>query len=194
MNAADTPEKEPTVLPHVFYEKVRPGLRPRQRIKTEISAIQVDNDDEHDLRWTGNVELHDEIKTGRVVTDLRAEAIAVYSIQKSPPARRLRPMIGPMTPQISAGWRMPLALTSLQRSTVLEPRMQLVYVGGPDMTDDIPNRDSADYRIDEGNLFLLNRYQGYDYLRPDRAPILECPPSLRMRWSVVSGFVGAAIA
>ena len=77
---------------------------------------------------------------------------------------------------------MPLALTSSKRSAVLEPKMQLAYVGGPDMTDDIPNRDSADYRIDEANLFLLNRYQGYDYLRPEHAPTLEFPPLLRMRW------------
>ena len=113
LNSADTPEKEPTVLPHVFYEKVRPGLRPGQRIKTEISAIQVDNDDQHDLsRWVGNVEMHDEIKTGRVVTDLRAGAIAsYYSIQKKPSSATTKTDdLGRVTPQLSAGWRMPLAL------------------------------------------------------------------------------------
>ena len=196
LNAADTPEKEPTVLPHVFYEKVRPGLRPGQKIKTEISAIQVDNDDQHDLsRWTGNLEVHDEIKTGRLVTDLRAGAIAsYYSIQKKPAGATTKTDdLGRVTPQISAGWRMPLALTSLKRSAVLEPRMQLVYVGGPDMTDDIPNRDSADYRIDEGNLFLLNRYQGYDYLRPgSRADFGVSVVAEDALVGEVAGFVGAS--
>lgn len=196
LNAADTPEKEPTILPHVFYEKVRPGLRPGQHIKTEISAIQVDNDDQHDLsRWTGNVELHDEIKTGRVVTDLRAGAIAsYYSIQKKPASATTKTDdLGRVTPQVSAGWRMPLALTSMNRSAVLEPRMQLVYVGGPDMTDDIPNRDSADYRIDEGNLFLLNRYQGYDYLRPgSRADMGISAVAQDALIGEVAGFVGAS--
>ena len=196
LNAADTPEKEPTVLPQVFYEKVRPGLRPGQHIKTEISAIQVDNDDQHDLsRWTGNVEVHDEIKTGRVVTDLRAGAVAsYYSIQKKPASATTKTDdLGRVTPQVSAGWRMPLALTSVNRSAVLEPRMQIVYVGGPDKTDDIPNRDSADYRIDEGNLFLLNRYQGYDYLRPgSRADMGVSAVAQDALVGEVSGFVGAS--
>ena len=30
----------------------------------------------------------------------------------------------------------------------------------------IPNRDAGDYRIDEANLFLLNRYQGKDFVIP----------------------------
>ena len=61
-------------------------MRASQKIKTEISAIQVDNDEGHNMsRWTGNVELHDEIQTGRIVTDLKAGAIGTYySIQKKP--------------------------------------------------------------------------------------------------------------
>ncbi|MEL0134305.1 MAG: LPS assembly protein LptD, partial [Rhodobiaceae bacterium] len=167
LNAADTPDREPTILPHVVYEKIAPGMRSGQRIKTDISAIQVDNDEGHNMsRWTGNVELHDEIRTGRLVTDLKAGAIGTYySIQKKPSAATTKTDdLGRITPQVSAGWRLPIAVTSSGRSAILEPRLQFVHVGGPDMTDDIPNRDSADYRIDEGNLFLLNRYQGYDYL------------------------------
>ena len=117
LNSADTPEKEPTVLPHVFYEKVRPGLRPGQRIKTEISAIQVDNDDQHDLsRWVGNVEMHDEIKTlacchrpagGRDRKLLQHPEEACQRDNKTDD-------LGRVTPQLSAGWRMPLALTSVE--------------------------------------------------------------------------------
>ena len=196
LNAADTPEREPTILPHVVYEKVTPGMRSSQRITTEISAIQVDNDDGHNMsRWTGNVELHDEIRTGRVVTDLKAGAIgAYYSIQKKPTSATTKTDdLGRITPQLSAGWRLPVAVSSSKRSTILEPRLQLVHVGGPDMTDDIPNRDSADYRIDEGNLFLLNRYQGYDYLRPgSRADMGVSAVAQDAVLGEVSGFIGAS--
>ena len=196
LSAGDTPEREPTVLPHVFYEKIGQGLRPGQRIKTEISAIQVDNDNRHDLsRWVGNVEIHDEVNTGRIVTDLRAGAIgSYYSIQKKPAGATTKTEdLGRVTPQLSAGWRLPFALASVNRSAILEPRMQLVYVGGPDMTDDIPNRDSADYRIDEGNLFLLNRYQGYDYLRPgSRVDMGISAIAEDAIVGEVSGFVGAS--
>jgi len=196
LNAADTPDREPTILPHVVYEKVAPGMRSGQRIRTEISAIQVDNDEGHNMsRWTGNLELHDEIRTGRVVTDLKAGAIGTYySIQKKPSdATTKTDDLGRITPQVSAGWRLPIAVTSNSRSAILEPRLQFVHVGGPDMTDDIPNRDSADYRIDEGNLFLLNRYQGYDYLRPgSRADMGVSAVAQDAVLGGVSGFIGAS--
>ena len=196
LNAADTPDREPTILPHVVYEKVAPGMRSGQRIRTEISAIQVDNDEGHNMsRWTGNLELHDEIRTGRVVTDLKAGAIGTYySIQKKPSdATTKTDDLGRITPQVSAGWRLPIAVTSNSRSAIVEPRLQFVHVGGPDMTDDIPNRDSADYRIDEGNLFLLNRYQGYDYLRPgSRADMGVSAVAQDAVLGEVSGFIGAS--
>ncbi len=196
LNAADTPDREPTILPHVIYEKIAPGMRSGQRVKTEISAIQVDNDEGHNMsRWTGNVEIHDEIRTGRIVTDLKAGAIGTYySIQKKPSAATTKTDdLGRITPQLSAGWRLPIAVTSNGGSAILEPRLQLVHVGGPDMTDDIPNRDSADYRIDEGNLFLLNRYQGYDYLRPgSRADLGVSTVAQDAVLGEVSGFVGAS--
>lgn len=196
LNAADTPDREPTILPHVVYEKVAPGMRAGQKIKTEISAIQVDNDEGHNMsRWTGNVELHDEIQTGRIVTDLKAGAIGTYySIQKKPSAATTKTDdLGRLTPQVSAGWRLPVAVTANNRSAILEPRLQFAHVGGPDMTDDIPNRDSADYRIDEGNLFLLNRYQGYDYLRPgSRADMGVSAVAQDAILGEVTGFIGAS--
>ncbi len=39
-------------------------------------------------------------------------------------------------------------------------------IEGSDRTDDIPNRDAADFRLDEANLFLANRFQGRDFILP----------------------------
>ena len=76
---------------------------------------------------------------------------------------------------------------------MLEPRLQFAYIGGSDKTDDIPNRDSADYRLDEANLFLLNRYQGYDYLRPGaRADMGVSAVANDAVLGKVSGFIGAS--
>ena len=196
LNASDTPDTEPSVLPHVFYEKIRPGVRPGQRIKTEISAMQVDNDEGHDLsRWSGNVELSDEIEAGGITTDLKAGVIgSYYSIQKKPAAATTKTDdLGRVTPMASVEWRSPISVSTASRSGVLEPRLQLAYVGGEDKTDEIPNRDSADYRVDEANLFLLNRYQGYDYLRPGtRADVGVSALSEDALLGEISGFVGAS--
>ena len=196
LNAADTADTEPSVLPHVFYEKIRPGMRPSQRIKTEISAMQIDNDEEHDMsRWTGNVELSDEIEAGGITTELKAGVIgSYYSIQKKPAAATTKTDdLGRVTPMASVEWRSPISVSTASRSGVLEPRLQLAYVGGEDKTDEIPNRDSADYRVDEANLFLLNRYQGYDYLRPGtRADVGVSAISNDAFLGEVSGFIGAS--
>ena len=196
LNAADTADTEPSVLPHVFYEKIRPGMRSRQRIKTEISAMQIDNDEEHDMsRWTGNVALSDEIEAGGITTELKAGVIgSYYSIQKKPAAATTKTDdLGRVTPMASVEWRSPISVSTASRSGVLEPRLQLAYVGGEDKTDEIPNRDSADYRVDEANLFLLNRYQGYDYLRPGtRADVGVSAISNDALLGEVSGFIGAS--
>ena len=63
-------------------------------------------------------------------------------------------------------------------STIFEPKAQIVWVGGTDRTQEIPNRDASDYRIDEANLFLLNRYQGKDYVLPG-TPLI--PPLLEVK-------------
>ena len=196
LSSADTSETDPTILPYVFYEKVGPGFRNGQDIKTEISAIQVDNDEGHDMsRWTGNVELSDRVDTAGVMTEVKAGVIgSYYSIQKKPATATTRTDdLGRVTPQASIGWRAPFSVTGTKRSAVLEPRLQLAYTGGSDKTDKIPNRDSADYRIDEANLFLLNRYQGYDYLRPGtRADMGVSAVANDALLGEVSGFVGAS--
>ena len=196
LSSSDTSETDPTILPYVFYEKVGPGLRPSQNVRTEISAIQVDNDEGHDMsRWTGNVEINDQIETGGVSTDVKAGVIgSYYSIQKKPAAATTKTDdLGKVTPQASIGWRAPFAVTGAERSAVLEPRLQFAYTGGSDKSDDIPNRDSADYRLDEANLFLLNRYQGYDYLRPGaRADMGVSAIASDAVLGEVSSFIGAS--
>ena len=196
LRSTDTPETDPTILPYVFYEKVGPGLRPGQNIKTEISAIQVDNDEGHDMsRWTGNLEISDQIDTGGISTEVKGGVIAsYYSIQKKPAAATTKTDdLGKVSPQASIGWRAPFAVTGSKRSAVLEPRLQFAFIGGSDKTDEIPNRDSADYRIDEANLFLLNRYQGYDYLRPGtRADMGVSAVANDALLGDVSGFIGAS--
>ena len=194
LNVADTPDKEPTILPHIFYEKVGPGFREGQHLKTEISAIQVDNDDGHDLsRWTGNVQVEEQITKGPHHTSATLGAIgSYYSIQKKPVGATTRTDdLGRLTPVASLNWRYPFSVSVGGRSAILEPQAQMVYLGGDDKSDKIPNRDSSDYRIDEANLFLINRYQGYDYLRPGtRADVGVSAVANDAVLGEVSGFAG----
>jgi LPS-assembly protein len=74
-----------------------------------------------------------------------------------------------------------------------EPQARLAFIGGKDRTSAIPNRDASDYRIDEANLFLLNRYQGKDYILPGtRADIGVSATTNDNFFGDVSGFLGVS--
>lgn len=196
LNAADTKDREPTVLPHVYYEKVQEGFRPNQEMRTEISAIQVDDDEGHNMaRWAGVVEFSEEFVAGPGVASYAAGATGTYySIHKKPLASNTRTDdLAQVNPAASIGWRLPIAVTGYDRYAILEPQVQLVHVGGPNRTKDIPNRDAADYRIDEANLFLLNRYQGKDYVVPGtRADVGLSAVSEDAVLGEVSAFIGVS--
>lgn len=169
MLTSDKTTNEQTILPYIFYEKEEKGWRQNQWLRTELSALQLDNDQDHDLaRWSGVFELSEEFQTPFGVTSYQGNLTGnYYSLHKKPTAATSR--LGDysfLTPALSVGWRLPIAMTSSNRTAIFEPQVKAVHVGGADHTDKIPNRDSNDYRIDEANLFLLNRYQGKDYVLP----------------------------
>ncbi|WBU64165.1 LPS assembly protein LptD [Paracoccus aerodenitrificans] len=65
-------------------------------------------------------------------------------------------------PWVSATLRYPLTGSDGYASYVLEPVAQLVWSGDDDKEDEIPNEDSRQIEFDEGNLFALSRYPGWD--------------------------------
>ena len=143
LSAGTAADHQTTILPYVFYEDVKPGFRSSQTLKTEISAIQLDNDEGHDLsRWVGNIELTDQVGTGNLRTELRTALIgSYYSIQKKPASATTKTDdIGRIVPAASVNFGYPLAVFSNSGNAVIEPRLQLAYIGGKDRTGEIPNR------------------------------------------------------
>ncbi|MDC0492805.1 LPS assembly protein LptD [Alphaproteobacteria bacterium] len=160
---------ETTVLPSIFYEKVEKGWRKNQSLRKELSAIQLDNDQGHDMaRWSGVLEVAEDFHLPLGIANYKANITGdYYSIHTKP--NDVDAVIGDhafATPALSVGWQIPITVKSESRRAVIEPLARLAYVGGNDRASKIPNRDAGDYRIDEANLFLLNRYQGKDYALP----------------------------
>jgi len=194
--ASDTADREPTILPRIIYEKVRLGWRPNQTFLTEISAIQLDNDEQHDLaRWSGAFEVSEEFRRNALITGYRANVTgSYYAIHTKPDSATTDTgEIGQINPSMSLGARLPVAISGWGRSAILEPKAQLVWVGGADRTQEVPNRDAGDYRIDEANLFLLNRYQGKDYVLPGtRADMGVSAIANDRLFGEVAGFIGVS--
>jgi len=160
---------EPSLLPNVYFEEVQAGFRKNQIMRTEIQAFQLDNDQGYDLsRWSGTAQISEDFPMTYGIASYDANIIgSYYNLHSKPNAATTK--IGNLTtvnPSVAIGYRLPLATSILDRVVVMEPQAKLVHVAGDDNTKEIPNRDAADYRIDEANLFLLNRYQGKDYILP----------------------------
>jgi LPS-assembly protein len=194
LNSSDTPELEPVILPSIFYEKLQQGWRPNQKLRTEISAIQLDNDEEHDLaRWSGTTEVAEEFHKGAFVNSYKANVMASYYSLHDKPVGATSKLgeSGQINPSVSIGTRLPLAVSGFGKTAMFEPKAQIVWVGGADRTQEVPNRDSADYRIDEANLFLLNRYQGKDYILPGtRADLGVSGVANDQTFGKLAGFIG----
>ncbi len=194
LNSGDTPEIEPVILPSVFYEKYQGGWTPEQKIRTEISAIQLDNDEGYDLaRWSGVAEISEQNIVGAFVNSYKANATAsFYSLHTKPDSATTKlGDFGQINPSLSLATRLPLSVTIGKNTTIFEPKAQVVWVGGTDRTQEIPNRDASDYRIDEANLFLLNRYQGKDYVLPGtRADLGVSGVTNDRTFGKLTGFIG----
>ena len=63
---------------------------------------------------------------------------------------------------VSGEWEYPIGVQygrKLADNAIITPRLKATVIEGSDRTDDLPNRDAADFRLDEANLFLNNRFQ-----------------------------------
>ena len=194
--ASDKTLNEPTVLPSIFYEKTEKGWRRNQLFRTELSAVQLDNDQGHDMaRWSGIFEVAEDFELPLGIANYEANVTGnYYSIHTKPDsAATTLGDISFVTPALSVGWRLPIAVVGANRTAILEPQARLAFIGGKDRTSVIPNRDASDYRIDEANLFLLNRYQGKDYILPGtRADIGVSATTNDNFFGDVSGFFGVS--
>jgi len=194
--ASDKALNEPTVLPSIFYEKTEKGWRGNQKFRTELSAVQLDNDQGHDMaRWSGIFEVAEDFDLPLGIANYEANVSGnYYSIHTKPDsAATSLGDISFVTPALSVGWRLPIAVVGANRTAIFEPQARLAFIGGKDRTSAIPNRDASDYRIDEANLFLLNRYQGKDYILPGtRADIGVSATTNDNFFGDVSGFFGVS--
>jgi len=194
--ASDKTLNEPTVLPSIFYEKTEKGWRGNQKFRTELSAVQLDNDQGHDMaRWSAIFEVAEDFDLPLGIANYEANVSGnYYSIHTKPDsAATSLGDISFVTPALSVGWRLPIAVVGANRTAIFEPQARLAFIGGKDRTSAIPNRDASDYRIDEANLFLLNRYQGKDYILPGtRADIGVSATTNDNFFGDVSGFFGVS--
>ena len=167
----DTQDKEPTILPSVYYSKITRGPFRDQIIRRELSVLQLDNDEGHEMvRWAALFGSERKYAyDGHILTASADLQASYYDIHKTNDADDKLSTFGQGNAIISGEWKYPLGIRyglGLESSAVITPRLKTIIIDGSDRTDDVPNRDAADFRLDEANLFLDNRFQGRDFILP----------------------------
>ena len=167
----DTQDKEPTILPSIYYSKVTKGPFRDQIIRRELTALQLDNDEGHELvRWTALLGTERQFSyQGHILTASGDLLGSYHDIQKTDENTDKLATFGQGNAIVSGEWKYPLGVRygeGLGSTAVITPRVKTIVIEGSDRTDELPNRDAADFRLDEANLFLNNRFQGRDFILP----------------------------
>lgn len=101
-----------------------------------------------------------QILPGGVVGAVQARVDAdIYNIHQD---TRYEDWFTRIDPVVATELRWPLIRTAGAVTHIIEPVAQLVWSRKTDWTDDIPNEDSHLLEFDEGNLFALDRFPGWD--------------------------------
>ena len=188
-------EQEPNILPHIFHERYLDAPRDGMDLRLRLSATSINNDEYTDVRrWTSELYGIEEFDTDFGIFSAEGRFSGQYrDIETATNNSGYTGELGQASASAGIGWSMPLSTVLADRPVVFEPRVKFVTVEATDRSAKIPNRDSADFRLDEANLFLLHREQGEDYAishsRVDTGVSVNLYDDLL---GDISGFVGSS--
>jgi len=161
-NSNNEPVLAPAISHHIFNSD------DNYNYDIKLNAHSIYNDEYYDIkRWSGSGEISKTIDYNNYVFEANANlGLDLYSIQGRPSTDTDN---NKYIDRFSSGLSVS---ASKQHYTnydnfglLLEPKIQLSSIISPDRTDEVPNRDSAGFRLDQANLFLNNQYQGRDNIQ-----------------------------
>ena len=154
---------EPILAPSISHHIFNDNEKYNYDIKLKAHSIY--NDENYDIkRWSGVGEINKKYNINDWIFegDLNL-GLDLYSIQGRPSTDSNN---NKYLDKISTGFSMAASkqyeLTNDDVGMIFEPKIQFSSVFSSDRTDEVPNRDSSEFRLDEANLFLNNQYQGRD--------------------------------
>ncbi len=161
---------EPILAPSISHHIFNSSKKYNYDIKFKAHSIY--NDEGYDIkRWSGIGKINKKLDLTNI--SLEAETnigVDLYSIQGRPSSDTND---NRYVDRISSGFSVAASnqygfINDLSHF-IIEPKIQFSSVFSSDRTEEIPNRDSAEFKLDQSNLFLNNQYQGRDNIqRNDR--------------------------
>ena len=140
-----------------------------------LQAHSIYNDEGYSIkRWSGVGEIKKNSNFGNILLEGNANlGLDLYSIQRRPSTDNdNNRYIDRFSSGFSVSASQHYGLVNNSTGLIFEPKVQFSSVFSPDRTDEVPNRDSSEFRLDEANLFFTNQFQGRDNIqRNDRINI-----------------------
>ncbi len=130
----------------------------------------IKGDEGYDVqRWTGNTKIGTNLNFGKLNLNLDGEAgLDLYAINGRPLSDNND---NKYLDRMSFGSSFSMDrefITGSYNNVSIKPKIQISSIFSTDRRDDIPNRDSIDFRLDEANLFEINQFQGRDNIQTNQ--------------------------
>ena len=154
---------EPILAPSISHKIFSNNKKYNYDIKLKAHSIY--NDESYDIkRWSGLGEINKKYNISDWILEGDVNlGLDLYSIQGRPSSDNNN---NRYIDRISSGFSLAASkqyeVVSDNIGMIFEPKIQFSSVFSTDRTDEVPNRDSSEFRLDQANLFLNNQYQGRD--------------------------------
>ena len=160
------PVMAPSISHHIF------DSNKSYNYDVKLNAHSIYNDESYDIkRWSGLAQINKKLNLTNIVLESDANfGLDLYSIQGRPSTdSNDNKYVDRLSLGFSVAASNQYGIMSEEIGVVIEPKIQFSSVISSDRTDEVPNRDSSEFRLDQANLFLNNQYQGRDNIqRSDR--------------------------
>ncbi len=165
----DSKNNQPNLQPSIKHK----GFFNDKNINSEISlnAHEIKDDEGYDIqRWSGSGILEHKVNNKFIDLMLSAETgLDLYAIKNRPSTdTNSNKYLDRLSLGVSVLSKKDFIFNIGQHDLLITPKVQIVSMHSTNRKNDVPNRDSSDFRIDHANLFLINQYQGRDNIQTNQ--------------------------
>ena len=165
----DSKNNQPNLQPSIKHK----GFFNDKNINSEISlnAHEIKDDEGYDIqRWSGSGILEHKVNNKFIDLMLSAETgLDLYAIKNRPSTdTNNNKYLDRLSLGVSVLSKKDFIFNIGQHDLLMTPKVQIVSMHSTNRKNDVPNRDSSDFRIDHANLFLINQYQGRDNIQTNQ--------------------------
>ena len=165
----DSKINQPNLQPSLTHKILLNDMNVSSEIS--LNAHEIKDDEGYDIqRWSGSGILEQRVDNKFADLILSAETgLDLYAIKERPSSDiNDNKYLERFSLGISILSKKDFIFDIGKNDLLMTPKVQIVSMHSTNRKNDVPNRDSSDFRIDHANLFLINQYQGRDNIQTNQ--------------------------